>query len=78
MSNDDLRNTLERLASLPATANFTPREAALYLNTRQDLFRTWRWQGCGPRFLGRGHFIRYPNSELDAFLAGGRQSGKAA
>ncbi len=59
---------LARLHSLPATALFTSAEAGLYLNARTDLLRAWRFQGRGPDFVGRGHFVRYPKGSLDAFL----------
>ena len=65
-----LPEILRRLHSLPETALFTPDEAAIYLNARLDLLRSWRWQGRGPDFAGRSHFIRYPKGGLDRFLAG--------
>jgi hypothetical protein len=61
---------IEQLHGLPETALFTPTEATAYLNVRLDLLRAWRCQGRGPTFVGRGHFIRYPKSGLDRFLAG--------
>src|SRR4051812_4003203 len=66
----DLTEILRRLHNLPETALFTPEEAAIYLNARLDLLRSWRWQGRGPDFAGRSHFIRYPKGGLDRFLAG--------
>jgi len=62
-------DTLQRLHALPDTALFTPEEAALYMNARLDLLRSWRWRGCGPAFVGRHHFIRYAKGALDNFLA---------
>ena len=62
--------TLRRLHSLPSEALLTSEEAALYLNARTDLLRSWRWQQRGPPFEGRGHFVRYRKCALDAFLAG--------
>jgi hypothetical protein len=59
---------LQRLHHLPPDALLTSDEAALYLNARTDLLRSWRWQRRGPTFIGRGHFIRYPKRNLEAFL----------
>jgi Helix-turn-helix domain len=61
---------LEVLAVLPATAHLTSKEAALYINTTPEVLRVWRSQGKGPRFKGRGHFVRYVKSDLDAFMSG--------
>jgi len=66
----DTAEILKRLHALPPEANFTPTEASIYLNVRQDLLRSWRWQGRGPLHVGSGHFIRYPKHGVDAFLAG--------
>ena len=61
---------LEALALLPATALLTARETALHLNTTPEVLRVWRSQGRGPRFKGRGHFIRYLKADLDEFMGG--------
>jgi hypothetical protein len=61
---------LEALAVLPRTALLTAKEAALYLNTTPEVLRVWRSQGTGPRFKGRGQFIRYVKCDLDGFMAG--------
>ena len=66
----DATSTLERLHRLPDSALFTSDEASLYLSARRDLLRSWRWQGRGPAFVGRGRFIRYRKRCLDEFLAG--------
>lgn len=58
------------LALLPTTALLTPKEAALYINTTPEVLRVWRSQGKGPRFKGRGHFVRYLKSDLDEFMSG--------
>ena len=58
------------LALLPTTALLTPKEAALYINTTPEVLRVWRSQGKGPRFRGRGHFVRYLKSDLDEFMSG--------
>jgi hypothetical protein len=61
---------LALLAALPDTALLTPREAAAYIASTADVLRVWRHRGKGPRFCGRGHFIRYKKSELDDFMSG--------
>jgi hypothetical protein len=62
--------TLTILAALPATAHLTSWEAGLYLRTTADVLRVWRSTGKGPRFKGRGHFVRYAKSDLDEFMSG--------
>ena len=62
--------SLEVLAVLPGTALLTSKEAALYINTTAEVLRVWRSQGKGPRFKGRGHFVRYLKSDLDEFMSG--------
>lgn len=66
----DVAEVLRRLHSLPNEALLSPEEAAIYMNTRLDLLRSWRWLGKGPGFVGRSHFVRYPKGEIDRFLAG--------
>ncbi len=66
----DVAAVLRRLHSLPDEALLSPEEAAIYMNARLDLLRSWRWQGRGPDFVGRSHFVRYPKGEIDRFLAG--------
>jgi hypothetical protein len=61
---------LQALGLLPATALLTPKEAALCINTTPEVLRVWRSQGKGPRFKGRGHFIRYLKSDLELFMGG--------
>jgi hypothetical protein len=59
---------LRELHARPASAKFTPEEAAVYLNATTALLRTWRWRRRGPPHEGSGRFIRYPKSGLDAYL----------
>jgi len=61
---------LEVLAALPGTALLTSKEAAIYINTTPEVLRVWRSQGKGPRYKGRGHFVRYEKCDLDAFMSG--------
>ena len=53
---------------LPA-AHLSPQEAALYIGTKPEVLRSWRCTGRGPRFKGRGHFVRYAKSNLDEFMS---------
>jgi len=67
---DTKARTLELLAVLPGTAHLTSNEAALYINTTPGVLRVWRSQCKGPRFKGRGHFVRYLKCDLDDFMRG--------
>jgi hypothetical protein len=58
------------LAALPDSALLTPKEAAAYIRSTAEVLRVWRHRGRGPRFRGRGHFIRYQKSDLDEFMRG--------
>lgn len=58
------------LAALPDSALLTPKEAAAYIRSTAEVLRVWRHRGRGPRFRGRGHFIRYKKSDLDEFMRG--------
>ena len=71
MDTADIAGILERLHKLPPTALFNSDEASIYLNTRSDLMRMWRWRGCGPRFVGNGHLVRYRKRDLDSYLIEG-------
>jgi hypothetical protein len=62
--------TLRVITELPPGALLTPHEAAIYFATSPDVLRTWRATGRGPRFKGRGHFIRYQKGVLDDFMSG--------
>jgi hypothetical protein len=61
---------LNVLATLPASAHLTSREAAIYIGTTPAVLRVWRSTSRGPRFRGRGHFVRYTKSDLDEFMSG--------
>jgi hypothetical protein len=65
-----LADLLAVIASLPATAHLTSQEAALYLRTSPAVLRVWRSRGQGPRYRGRGHFVRYTKADLDSYMAG--------
>jgi hypothetical protein len=59
---------LKDLHDRPASARFTPKEAALYLNISEQRLRTWRWKQKGPPYEGRSRFIRYTKGALDDFM----------
>jgi hypothetical protein len=66
----DRAEALKGLALLPGTAHLTSKEAAIYIGTSADVLRVWRSTGRGPRFKGRGYFVRYVKSDLDDFMGG--------
>jgi hypothetical protein len=66
----DRAEILKGLALLPGTSHLTSKEAAIYIGTSADVMRVWRATGRGPRFKGRGYYIRYVKSELDEFMSG--------
>src|SRR5262245_1008051 len=67
---NSLAESLAIIASLPGTAHLTPQEAALFLRTSSAVLRVWRSRGQGPRYRGRGHFVRYTKADLDVYMAG--------
>jgi hypothetical protein len=62
---------------LPDEALFSPDEAGIYLNVRRDLLRSWRWRGCVPDYVGRGHLVRYRKGKLDVFVGDGERPAAA-
>ena len=66
----DRAEALKVLALLPGTSHLTSKEAAIYIGTTADVLRVWRSTGRGPRFKGRGYFVRYVKSDLDVFMSG--------
>ena len=69
-SERDRAEALKMLALLPGSSHLTSKEAATYIGTSADVLRVWRSTGRGPRFKGRGYFVRYVKSDLDEFMAG--------
>jgi hypothetical protein len=57
------------LGTLPSSALLTSAEAAAYLGTSRATLADWRCDRKGPRYHGRGAFIRYRLADLDDFLA---------
>lgn len=47
----------------------TEAQAAERLNLRRKTLQTWRYSGRGPRFTKLGGAIRYPEEDLEAFIA---------
>jgi hypothetical protein len=66
----DRAEALKMLALLPGTSHLTSKEAAIYIGTTADVLRVWRSTSRGPRFKGRGYFVRYVKSDLDQFMSG--------
>jgi excisionase family DNA binding protein len=51
---------------------YTEREAAERLAISVKTLRRWRWLRRGPAFVKIGAAVRYPGSDIDAFIAAGR------
>src|SRR5689334_17481487 len=64
------------LGTLPLSALLTSAEAAAYLGTSRATLADWRCDRKGPRYHGRGMFIRYRISDLDDFM--GARAGEVA
>ena len=48
---------------------FSPKRAAVYLDTTVNTLNDWRWRGKGPAFKRVGQrMVRYRRTDLDAFL----------
>jgi excisionase family DNA binding protein len=47
----------------------TPEELADYLNLPLNTIYDWRRRGTGPKGIRAGRHIRYPWSEIDAWVA---------
>lgn len=45
-----------------------PAEAADYIGVSPKTLRNWRSLKRGPKYVGRGHGVRYPYRELEAWL----------
>lgn len=59
------------LSSAPVRVN--TKVAAEYLGVSVRTLEDWRAKGKGPKYVRIGHGIRYEVSELNAFIAEGRQ-----
>jgi hypothetical protein len=47
---------------------FSTDETALTLNMASETLREWRVTGSGPRFVRKGHYIRYRKRDLESRL----------
>lgn len=41
---------------------------ALRLGVSRSTLQSWRYEGCGPRFIKLGRLVRYRNADIDAYL----------
>ncbi len=64
-SREDL---LAEIAGLPASAFIPTAHAAAYLGSTPGVMLNWRSQRKGPRYHGRGNFIRYRISDLELWM----------
>lgn len=48
--------------------------AANYLGLAKRTLDNWRVSGCGPQFIKIGRRVVYRQSDLDAFLEGGKRT----
>jgi hypothetical protein len=60
---------LAEIADLPPSAFIPTAHAAAYLGSTPGVMLNWRSQRKGPRYHGRGNFIRYRISDLDLWMA---------
>lgn len=51
----------------------TTKQAAEYLGAKPKQLESWRYQGCGPKYVKKSaRFLRYDVCDLDAWMAQGR------
>jgi hypothetical protein len=60
---------LAEIAGLPASAFIPTIHAAAYLGSTPGVMLNWRTQRRGPRYHGRGNFVRYRISDLDLWMS---------
>jgi hypothetical protein len=66
---DDLKSLIERRLNESLSSPWlSTKQAADYICSTPDTMRMWRVRGAGPRFHGKGRFIRYHRDDLDAFV----------
>lgn len=56
---------------------YTPRAVAQILGLHEVSLARWRALGKGPGFLKLGRSVRYPQEEVERFLAASRRGGTA-
>lgn len=42
--------------------------AAAMLGLSIRTLQTWRWRGCGPRFLKVGRLVKYSITDIESFI----------
>lgn len=63
---------MSNIVQLPQHAvlrTLTTKEASRHLGISHRTLEHWRLVGGGPRFMKVGRSVRYPISELEAFMA---------
>jgi hypothetical protein len=45
-----------------------PAEVAVYLQRSEQTLANWRWQGKGPRFVGKGRGVLYDWADVDEWV----------
>lgn len=60
---------LTEIAALPPSAFVPTNYAAAYLGSTPGVMLNWRSQRRGPRYHGKGDFVRYRISDLDYWMA---------
>ena len=45
------------------------------LNVSRSTLQSWRYRGCGPRFIKIGRLIRYRAADVDAYLRAQTRGG---
>ena len=52
----------------------TPEQASEKLGLALPTLAGWRMEGTGPAFIKMGHFVRYTDSDIAAWLAANRRT----
>lgn len=60
---------LAEVARLPPSAFVPTAHAAAYLGSTPGVMLNWRSQRRGPRYHGKGDFVRYRISDLDLWMS---------
>jgi hypothetical protein len=60
---------LAEIAGLPPSAFILTAHAAAYLCSTPGVMLNWRSQRRGPRYHGKGDFVRYRISDLDLWMS---------
>jgi hypothetical protein len=60
---------LAEIAALPPSAFISTAHAAAYIGSTPGVMLNWRSQRRGPRYHGKGDFVRYRISDLDLWMS---------